>query len=303
MIPGIPMNRTLADSLARAATTAGGSTRPLLAGADTLALSREFSLPPARIDAQALRLGIMPARYQRNHSAFSHVQQIRLLESTVCLVGLGGLGGIVLEGLARLGVGCIRGADGDVAEVGNCNRQLLATEQTLGMNKAAAARERMEQINPCVRFKAVEKYLCAEEMAEFLDGADLAVDCLGGLEYRLALQNAAQRVGIPMVTGAIAGWSGYVGTVGADVSQSAGPGREGHADGTTGPAHLMARFAGSGTAAEDSLGTQAPGVYTVGALMCCQAAQMLGTGTASLLGKMLVMDLLSMDFEKVDIAG
>ena len=239
MIPGIPMNRTLADSLARAATTAGGSTRPLLAGADTLALSREFSLPPARIDAQALRLGIMPARYQRNHSAFSHVQQIRLLESTVCLVGLGGLGGIVLEGLARLGVGCIRGADGDVAEVGNCNRQLLATEQTLGMNKAAAARERMEQINPCVRFKAVEKYLCAEEMAEFLDGADLAVDCLGGLEYRLALQNAAQRVGIPMVTGAIAGWSGYVGTVGAGrvAIRRSWPGRSCGRNHRPGPSH------------------------------------------------------------------
>lgn len=299
------MSSSLARAVREAAVINAAPDLPERSGADapdspkvleraaSLRLAREFFCAPAEVDAEALRQGIIPRHYRRNHATFSHAQQIRLLESTVCLVGLGGLGGIVLEGMARLGAGHIRGADGDMVEESNCNRQLLATARTMGVNKAEAAAERMAQTNPCVRFTPHPHYVAEEAMFDYLRDADLVLDCLGGLRYRLALQEAAQHLGIPLVTGAIAGWSGYVASV--------LPGERGEGDII--PAQLMDRFTGSGTEAEESLGTQAPGVYSVGALMCCQAAQVLTEGKASLAGKMLIMDLKTMDFEKVSLTG
>ncbi|MFW5488653.1 MAG: HesA/MoeB/ThiF family protein [Desulfovibrio sp.] len=301
------MTSPLVNAIVQSAFKEGA--QELLSGWDTLRLAREYSLSPADVDAQALRLGIMPQRYQRNHAAFSVENQIAMLEATVCIVGLGGLGGIMVEGLARLGMGYMRGADGDVFDPSNGNRQILATERTMGMSKAFVARERVARINPAVRFEAVDRFLSTQEMSAFLRGADLVVDCLGGLEYRMALQEAAEQAKIPLVTGAVAGWTGYVGSVlpqgtglSGDLGNSGNAGESGGSRALVGPARFMDRCAGS-AAAEDSLGTQAPGVYSVGALMCCQVAQIITTGKASLDGKMLIMDLLSMDFEKVDISG
>lgn len=106
---------------------------PLPWGGDGLVLSTgtvaelatRFQSPGHEIEAAALESGIHPTRYLRNGRTLSPEAQIKLLRSSVAQVGLGGLGGTLLELFLRSGIGTIRAADGDVFEDSNLNRQAL----------------------------------------------------------------------------------------------------------------------------------------------------------------------------------
>ena len=104
-------------------------------------LAAEAGLSLREAQKIACEHGIWPERYVRNTSLFSAEEQARLLSAKVLQVGLGGLGGHLLDMMLRLGVGCIAGADGDLFEESNLNRQILATGATLGKAKALAAAE------------------------------------------------------------------------------------------------------------------------------------------------------------------
>ena len=154
-----------------------------------------------------------PHRYERNMSALSADECKALKSSRVVVVGCGGLGGLVIESLARIGVGHLRVIDGDVFEESNLNRQLLCTEEALGREKALVAAERMRAINSGVEAEPVVAYLAEHNAADLLRGFDCVVDCLDNLEARFWMAHACQNLGIPIVYGAIAGWFGQVCTV------------------------------------------------------------------------------------------
>ncbi|MDZ7761578.1 MAG: ThiF family adenylyltransferase [Desulfovermiculus sp.] len=80
----------------------------------------------------ALGEGILPLRYLRNYGTMGLQGQAALLSSTAAIVGVGGLGGLIAELLSRMGVGHLVLIDGDCFEDNNLNRQLFATEETLG---------------------------------------------------------------------------------------------------------------------------------------------------------------------------
>jgi molybdopterin/thiamine biosynthesis adenylyltransferase len=260
----------------------GGRTGPALGAAAEAEIAGRTGLCLREVELAALAAGCPPARYLRNFEAYSIEDQTRLLSARLGLVGLGGLGGNLLEMLARLGVGRIRAADGDRFEESNLNRQLLSTCATLGRPKAVAAVERAREINPAVEIEAAESVLEEEDMVRLLAGCDLAVDALGGLAHRPALERAAARAGVVLVTGAMAGPSGYVAVV--------RPGEKGPAS-----------FLGQGVAAEDELGTQAPMVTAIAALMANEAVRLLTTGSSPLAGAMLLVDLAGLSFERVEL--
>ncbi|NLG41191.1 MAG: HesA/MoeB/ThiF family protein, partial [Chloroflexi bacterium] len=81
-------------------------------------------------------------RYLRNHDAISEAEQAILAQKRVLVVGCGGLGGYVIECLARIGVGYLRVVDGDVFDETNLNRQLLSSNMNLGRPKTLAAQQR-----------------------------------------------------------------------------------------------------------------------------------------------------------------
>lgn len=89
-------------------------------------------------------------RYARNRRSLTTDEIARLHDARVLVAGCGGLGGHVIERLARTGVGAIVAIDCDAFEETNLNRQLLATEDTLGTSNAHAARERIARVNPVV---------------------------------------------------------------------------------------------------------------------------------------------------------
>ncbi len=102
------------------------------------------------VQLAALQQGITPEVYVRNQKSLSCLDQIRLLNKRVAVIGLGGLGGAVTEILARVGIGGLILVDGDRFDDSNLNRQLLSSTAVLGKEKAVIAEQRVALVNPAV---------------------------------------------------------------------------------------------------------------------------------------------------------
>jgi len=152
-------------------------------------------------------------RYQRNMNAISPEENQRLRDFHVLVIGCGGLGGYIIEMLARLGIGTLTVVDGDVFDETNLNRQLLSSEENLGKSKAQAAKERVARINSQVTVHAIHGLLTAENGLEMVSGKDLVFDALDNVSSRLVLETLCETAGVPLVHGAIAGWFGQVAVV------------------------------------------------------------------------------------------
>jgi len=176
------------------------------------AAAEKFACSLAEVEELALENGILPARYQRNQNMISTAEQLLLFRSRIAVIGCGGLGGYVIEELARIGVGRIIAIDPDVFEEHNLNRQLLATVHTLGQAKAEAAAARVSEINPAVTVTPVKDAFCRANGRDLLDGVNVAVDALDCISCRLELAETSAEMLIPMVHGAIGGWYGHVAT-------------------------------------------------------------------------------------------
>lgn len=244
------------------------------------------NIPLRDVEILALEQGIAPKRYVRNFKAWDMERQLLLLKGAIALVGLGGLGGGLLELLARVGVGRILAADGDVFEQSNCNRQLLCTTDTLGQPKSLAAEARVQHINPGVVCQCHHEILDEPGMLELIRQAGdkaIVVDALGGLESRPALWRAAREAGRPMVTAAVAGGSGCMGSFFPDQA---------------GPELLFAPASSQGNAAEDVLGTQGPGVHLAACLQAQEVVRLLQHPETQE-GRVLFFDLNDLTFERV----
>ena len=148
----------------------------------------------------------MEQRYIRNVPALTEAECALLRIKRVLVAGCGGLGGNLINMLSRLGVGNLRIVDGDVFETTNLNRQLFSEVPILGTNKARAAAERIQRINPDVTVEAVEAFLTEENAEELIRGCDVVLDALDNVDGRRVLSAACKKVGVPLVYGAISGW-------------------------------------------------------------------------------------------------
>jgi len=151
-------------------------------------------------------------RYKRN-GIFTNEEMNILKDSKVCIIGSGGLGGYILEMLARVGVGNITIIDGDVFEESNLNRQILATSNNLGNVKVEEAKKRIAEVNPETRVTPIQSYLNSENVSEIITDYNLVIDALDSIDIRLLLQAECEVKNIPLVHGAIAGWYGQVTTI------------------------------------------------------------------------------------------
>ncbi len=149
----------------------------------------------------------MEERYIRNLGALSEAECDLLREKTVLVAGCGGLGGYLIEMLLRLGVGEIRAADGDRFEASNLNRQLLSKPAFLGRLKAEVSAERAAAMNPDVRFVAVPEFVTEANVGQLIRGCDAVLDALDNIASRNMLAKACAEAQIPLIHGAICGWT------------------------------------------------------------------------------------------------
>ncbi|MCL2568431.1 MAG: HesA/MoeB/ThiF family protein [Oscillospiraceae bacterium] len=152
-------------------------------------------------------------RYARNRELISVEEQGLLGEKTAAIVGLGGLGGHIAEQLARLGIGRLILIDGDKIEPSNLNRQLFATERTLGMSKVDAACARLLEVNATIRYTPHPLRLTAENGFALLQDAAVVLDAVDNIPTRLLLESLCEQLDLPLIHGSIGGWWGQVSVV------------------------------------------------------------------------------------------
>jgi len=177
------------------------------------AVSGETGASKREVEISALEAGIIPLRYQRNIGSIGIKGQLKLRKARVAVIGAGGLGGTLVELLARMGIGELLVIDSESFGEENLNRQMLCTEQDIGRSKVEAARRRVVSINSAVDLDARQVFVSRENVDAILKGCDLVIDALDSIPVRLLVQEAARRLGIPMIHGAIAGFLGEVMTV------------------------------------------------------------------------------------------
>lgn len=148
----------------------------------------------------------MEGRYARNIPALSGAECEMLKQKRVLVVGCGGLGGHIIDQLARIGVGFLRVVDGDVFEASNLNRQLLSTVSRIGVSKAAAAARHIARVNPDVTVEAAEAFLTEDNAQKLLADCDIVMDALDNIESRRILADACEKAKLPYIYGAIQGW-------------------------------------------------------------------------------------------------
>lgn len=151
-------------------------------------------------------------RYMR-HIALREIGgpgQARLKRARVLVVGAGGLGAPVLLYLAAAGVGQITVIDDDTVSLSNLQRQVIHSEDRLGLPKVASARIALSGINPYVRVTPIRRRMDRDGAARLVAGQDLVVDATDNLPTRHLLNAAAAAAGVPLLSGAISQWEGQV---------------------------------------------------------------------------------------------
>jgi len=113
----------------------------------------------------------------------------KLKKAHVLIIGLGGVGATAAEQIVRAGVGRITIVDGDIVDLSNINRQLIATTKSLGKEKTSVLSERLLDINPELKINAVNEYLKEDRMIAFLaeEKYDYVVDAIDTLAPKIFL--------------------------------------------------------------------------------------------------------------------
>ena len=176
-------------------------------------IARDGGISAREVEIAALEQGIVPRRYLRNMGTIGLEGQIKLLRSAVAVVGAGGLGGGLIELLARQGAGHIIIIDSDRFAETDLNRQLMATERDLGEYKVIVAARRVSEINSSVSVTPYTERITRDNAHQLLKGAQVAVDGLDNLPSRFVTEQACRDLGIPFVHGTIAGFGGQLMTI------------------------------------------------------------------------------------------
>jgi molybdopterin/thiamine biosynthesis adenylyltransferase len=147
--------------------------------------------------------------FARHEGLLNSAEQGRLRRSRVAVAGLGGVGGIHLATLARLGIGSFTIADPDTFEVANINRQFGAGVQTLGRNKTEIMSDLAQGINPEVNLEIFNEGINEGNIGDFLEGADVVVDGIDffAMDARRLLFREARKRGKWVVTAGPLGFS------------------------------------------------------------------------------------------------
>lgn len=140
-------------------------------------------------------------RFSRLEALLGKEKLARLATRSVTIVGIGAVGGYVAEGLARSGIGTLRLVDFDTVEPSNINRQLLALDSTVGLQKVDLAKERIFNINPKCCVETLPLFACDETMQDILyPTPDLIIDAIDSLNPKTLLLESAYKQNIPVIS-------------------------------------------------------------------------------------------------------
>lgn len=143
----------------------------------------------------------MDSRFSRTEQLLGEDALQKLKNSRVAVFGLGGVGGYTAEALARTGIGAIDLIDSDTVDITNLNRQIIATQSTVGTDKTEAMKRRLADINPELRITSHKLFYSAETADCLkLSDYDYIVDAIDTVTSKLELIINAQKSDTPIIS-------------------------------------------------------------------------------------------------------
>ncbi len=148
----------------------------------------------------------MSVAFSRTELIYGREAMERIASSHIAVFGIGGVGGYVVEALARSGVGALDLIDSDKVAESNLNRQIIATRSTIGRFKVDVAAERIADINPHCRVRTFKTFFLPETADQFdFSEYDYVVDAIDTVTGKLTLIEHAKAAGVPIISSMGAG--------------------------------------------------------------------------------------------------
>jgi molybdopterin/thiamine biosynthesis adenylyltransferase len=215
--------------------------------------------------------------------------QARFGAAHALVVGMGGLGAPAAQFLAAAGVGVITICDADDVDLTNLQRQILYATADIGARKVDAAAARLAAINPEIRIERLPVRVGPAELAALAEQADVVLDCSDNFATRHAINRACVAAGKPLVSGAAIRFDGQIAVFDPRDARS--------------PCYHC--LFGEGEELEETrcatMGVFAPLTGIVGATQAAEALKLLAGVGASLAGRLLLVDALTMQWRDVRV--
>ena len=204
--------------------------------------------------------------------------QEKFLSAHAVIVGAGGLGSAAAPYLAAAGIGKITLIDHDTVEVTNLQRQIMHTNDAIGLSKVVSGKKMLAQLNPYTQILEVPQKATAELLDEILPTASIVLDCTDNFKTRHLINAACLKHQVPLISGAAIGFDGQVTVIDPRVANA--------------PCYACI-FPEDQIFDEvkcSTMGVFSPLVGIIGSIQAAQALQVIGQIGEPLIGKLLLWD-------------
>ena len=212
--------------------------------------------------------------------------QKRLLNATIAIVGMGGLGCPAAQSLTIAGVGKLKIIDGDKVELSNLHRQPLYGVEDIGRLKVKVAKEKLEKLNGDAVVEIVDEFLNKDNGVAFVSDADIIIDATDNIQTRLLIDRLSKESGVPMVYGGLYRYEGQVAIL--------------NVNGSSGYRELFPEPpSGGDTCADTGVLGMIPGI--IGNIQALEAVKLIIGIEPNLAGKLLVYDGLNHTIQTIEL--
>lgn len=214
--------------------------------------------------------------------------QQKLIDATVLIVGMGGLGCPAAMYLAAAGVGHLIIADDDVVELTNLQRQIAHSQANLGTAKVVSIQETLLGLNPDLKITALHKRLQGKDLSQAVSQADLVVDACDNFSTRFAINKSCIEHRKPLVSGAAIRMEGQVAVFDSRDPES--------------PCYQCLYSQGNDVEASCAQnGVMAPLVGIIGSMQAMEAIKLLVGMGGSLTGRLLLLDAKTLQWQEMKL--
>ena len=214
--------------------------------------------------------------------------QQKIIDSTMLIIGMGGLGSPTALYLAAAGVGHIVIADFDQVELSNLQRQIIHSTSDIGDDKVNSAKAKLLELNPNIKVTVANEIMHSDNLASLIKDVDVVLDGTDNFESRFEINKACVECHKPLISAAVIRFEGQISVFkGYKVAQPC----------------YQCLYSEEGNGRESCVenGVLAPVVGLVGTIQALQAIKvLLGLGD-QLCGELLLIDGLDLSFRKVKI--
>lgn len=219
---------------------------------------------------------------------FDFEGQEKLKDSTILIIGAGGLGCASTQYLAAAGLGSMTLVDDDVVELSNLQRQILHCDDTIGEKKVISAKNALNRINPNCHITPIDKRLSDDELRVLISSHDLVLDGTDNVETRNQLNRLCFESKTPLISGAAIRMEGQVSVYTYQDNE---------------PCYqCLSSLFGEQALTCVEAGVMSPVVGIIGATQALEAIKVLTNYGQPLIGKLLILDALSMNWREMRLA-